>query len=131
MNYEGIACERIRMGAHNFCQSAVYSKVIVSMFSRLSYVYLTYILRISYVYPTCSTVYNQLCVYWESGCKSTAFFRNKQEKCKKSPKNLFYSKKSCTFARFFGWSVLCCVGDKDVKPRKSIVILLIINNKIH
>ena len=128
MNYEGIVCERIRMGAHNFCQSAVYGKVIVSMFSRLAYVYLTYILRISYVFDR---IQSAVCLYWESGCKSTAFFRNKQEKCKKSPKNLFYSKKSCTFARFFGWSVLCCVGDKDVKPRKSIVILLIINNKIH
>ena len=74
-------------------------KVIGSMFSRLSYVYPTYILRISYVF---GRIQSAACFYRENRCKSTAFFRNKQEKYKKKQKNLHNSKKSSTFARFFG-----------------------------
>ena len=70
-------------------------KVIGSMFSRLSYVYPTYILRISYVFDR---IQSAACFYRESRCKSTAFFRNKQEKYKKKQKNLHNSKKSSNFA---------------------------------
>ena len=106
MNYEGIACERIRMGAHNFCQSAVYGKVIVSMFSRLSYVYLTYILRISYVYPTYILrvrPYTISCVsIGKAVAKVLLFSEISKKNAKKAQKICFIQKKAVPLHAFSG-----------------------------
>ena len=95
MNYEGIACERIRMGAHNFCQSAVYGKVIVSMFSRLSYVYLTYILRVRPYTISCVSI-------GKAVAKVLLFSEISKKNAKKAQKICFIQKKAVPLHAFSG-----------------------------